>query len=422
MGEAPVQARFAIGWRQVAACVLTLALTSLITSSFSLLAVPLGQEFKPSRMVLMLAMTVVSAVSALISPSLGKLLDRVNMPLAMAIGTALLAAGFMAISLAPSFSLVLAVYALLVAPANILLGPLAATVLLSRWFVRQRGKALGLAISGIALGNFFFPQIFQTFLDAWEWRVSLRALAVMTLALGLGAAAMTVNRPSDRGLFPDGADADPDRSEASPAAAQVATMTILRDPTFWLIAALVATVTAGLKGMVTNLGTLSHDAGIDARSGALLLSTYAASGFVGKLVFAAFADRLRPHLTMRASLAGYALGTVAMAFAAGNYAALAGGVALMGFFGGMMMPMESYLIPRIYGRAIVGRVGGMLNFVLLAFLLVSPPLFGLIFDRTGSYEAIFLTFTTLAVLAFLLVGFVRTERREPPLQAGSPSP
>ena len=170
-----MQTRFAIGWRQVAACVLTLALTSLITSSFSLLAVPLGQEFKPSRMVLMLAMTVVSAVSALISPSLGKLLDRVNMPLAMAIGTGLLAAGFVAMSLASSFNLVLAVYALLIAPANILLGPLAATVLLSRWFVRQRGKALGLAITGIALGNFFFPQIFQTFLDTWEWRISLRA-------------------------------------------------------------------------------------------------------------------------------------------------------------------------------------------------------------------------------------------------------
>ena len=41
----------------------------------------------------------------------------------------------------------------------------------------------------------------------------------MTLVLGLGAAAMTVNRPSDRGLFPDGADADPDRAEANPAAA-----------------------------------------------------------------------------------------------------------------------------------------------------------------------------------------------------------
>ena len=64
----------------------------------------------------------------------------------------------------------------------------------------------------------------------------------------------------------------------------------------------------------------------------------------------------------------------------------------------------------------------MLNFVLLSMLLISPPLFGLIFDRTGSYEAIFFTFTALAVMAFLLVGFVRTERREPPLQAASPSP
>lgn len=402
---------FATGWRQVGACCLTLALTALITSSYSVLAVPLGQEFKPSRMVLMLAMTVVSAVSALISPPLGKLLDRMNIRIAMGAGSVLLAGGFVAISIAPSFNLILAVYGLLVAPANILLGPLAATVLLSRWFVKRRGTALGFAIAGIAMGNFFFPPLIQQFLDAWEWRVALRALALVVLAVGFAAAALAVNRPADRGLFPDGADAEPDLGEASIKATTIPTSTILKDPSFWLIAILVATVTAGLKGMITNLITMATDVGIEASAAALLLSAYAASGFIGKLGFAAFADRLRPHLTMRVSLAGYGLGAVAMAFAGSSYAAMIGGVALMGFFGGMMMPMESYLIPRLFGREIVGRVGGLLNFVLLSFLLISPPLFGLIFDRTGSYQAIFLTFAVLAVISFFLVRFLRTEPR-----------
>ena len=405
---------FAIGCRQVAVCVLTLALTALITGSFSVLAVPLGQEFKPSRTVLMLAMTVVSGVSALLSPSLGRLLDRVDLRLAFTVGSVLLAAGYFAMSLAPSFTAVLAIYGVLVAPANILLGPLAATVLLSRWFVLQRGRALGFAIAGIAGGNFVFPPLIQQFVTYGGWRMAVQLVALMVLVVGLLAAALTVNRPADRGLFPDGANADPDLGEANPAAAQVPTRTILSDPSFWLIAVLVATVTAGLKGMVTNLMSMTSDAGIDPAKAALLLSIYATAAFVGKLVFAAFSDRIRPHLTMRLSLAGYGLGTIAMAFAAGNYWTLASGIVLMGLFGGLMMPMESYLIPRIYGREVVGRVGGLLNFVLLGFLLVSPPLFGLIFDRTHSYEAIFLTFAVLAVVSFLLVGFVRTERREFP--------
>lgn len=403
--------KFAIGWRQVAACVLTLALTALITNSYSILAVPLGEEFKPSRMVLMLAMTVVSAVSAVISPSLGKWLDRANLRLAAAIGTVLLALGYVAISLAPSFNLVLLVYGLLVAPASTLLGPLAVTVLLSRWFVKRRGTAIGIAIAGIAAGNFVFPPLIQSILLGQDWREALRLVALIVLVLGLIAASLIVNRPAERGLFPDGADAEPDAAEANPLAAKIPTRTIIGDPSFWLIGIVVATVTAGLKGMVTNLGSLAHDVGIDKQAAAMLLPYYAISGFVAKLFFAGFADRVRPHLTMAGSLLGYALGNVIMAFAGGSYLTLVCGVALMGFFGGMMIPMESYLVPRLFGREISGRVGGLLNLLMLSFLLVSPPLFGLIYDMTGSYRAIFLFFAGLGAVSIVLSRFIRTEPR-----------
>lgn len=407
--------KFAVGWRQVAACVLTLALTALITGSYSILAVPLAQEFKPSRQVLMLAMTVISAVSAVISPSLGKWLDKADLRIAVGLGTMLLAGGYVAISMAPSFNAILAIFGLLIAPANILLGPLAATVLLSRWFVHRRGRALGIAIAGIAAGNFFFPPIIQQFLNTHDWRAAVQLMAGMVMVLGLIAASLTVNRPSDRGLYPDGADREPDLSEASPAAASVPTMTILKDPSFWMIGIVVATVTAGLKGMVTNLGLMANDAGIEKQAAALLLSAYALSAFVSKLCFAAFADRVRPHLTMGFSLLGYGAGTVIMALAGDSYWALVTGVSAMGFFGGMMMPMESFLIPRLYGRDVAGRVGGLLNFLLLSFLLVSPPLFGFIFDRTGSYQAIFLSFAIMAVISLALVRFIRTEPK-PQLQ------
>jgi MFS family permease len=407
-----MKGNFAVGWRQVAACVVTLALTALITGSYSILAVPLGEEVKPSRMVLMLAMTVVSAVSGVLSPSIGKWLDRANLRTAAVIGTVLLTLGYLAISFAPSFNAVLAVYGLLVAPASTLLGPLAVTVLLSRWFVTRRGAAIGIAIAGIAGGNFIFPPLIQAILSEHEWRVALRFVAVIVLVLGLAASSLIVNRPADKGLFPDGADAEPDVDEANPNAAQIPTRTILGDPSFWLIGIVVATVTAGLKGMVTNLGSLANDVGIDRQSAAMLLPCYAVSGFVAKLCFAAFADRIRPHMTMAGSLVGYGLGTVVMAFAGGSYATLVLGVALMGFFGGMMIPMESYLIPRLFGREIAGRVGGLLNLLMLCFLLVSPPLFGLIFDMTGSYRVIFLVFAGLAAVSIVLSRFIRTEPRK----------
>ena len=48
------------------------------------------------------------------------------------------------------------VFGLLIAPANVLIGPVAATVLLSRWFADLRGRAIGIAIAGIAAGGLVF--------------------------------------------------------------------------------------------------------------------------------------------------------------------------------------------------------------------------------------------------------------------------
>jgi len=72
-----------------------------------------------------------------------------------------------------------------------------------------------------------------------------------------------------------------------------------------------------------------------------------------------------------------------------------------------MVPMESYLAPRVFGQRIVGRAMGLLTGVILVALLSTPPLFGLIFDLTGSYVGIFWTFFGLALAALLLVPAIR---------------
>jgi MFS family permease len=343
-----------------------------------------------------------------------------SLRLAMAIGSLLLVCGFLAISLAQSFNQVLLVYGVLIAPANILIGPLAVTVLLSRWFIKRRGAAIGIAIAGIALGGLVFPPVIQFLFDTFGWRVGLRVLALIVLVLTIPATALIVNRPADRGLHPDGAAADVEAARTAGPQPAFSSWAILKDPNFWTIAVLVATVTAGLKGMITNLSPLAIDEGVSATSAAYLISIYAGMGFIAKLAFAAIADRLNPRHLMVFSLVGYAMGTGCLVFAEAGYWMIALGVSFMGFFGGMMIPLESFLIPRVFGRDVVGRVGGLMNLAILSFLLLSPPLFGRIYDVTGSYDAIFLVFTGLALVVLLvLVPRVRLHEYDTPAE---PSP
>jgi MFS family permease len=409
---------FTAGWRQIGVGFMMLSAAGMIASTYSLIAVPLAQEFRPSRMVLMLAMTVLSGTSAVLLSLLGPLMDRIPIRRILATGGLLLATGYAAISLANSFNQVLVIFGVLIAPANVLLGPVAVTVLLSRWFVERRGTALGIAIAGISAGAFLFPIIIQALLDAHEWRQSLRLLALVLLVWTVPVALLAINRPSDRGLHPDGAAEPPALARSEMAAPAVSALDILKDPAFWVIAATVAIVTAGMKGMVTNLAPLAIDAGIGASEAAFLISIYAACSFIAKLNFAALADRLGPRVLMFVSLGGFALGMACLTQAHLGYAAIAVGVGITGLFGGLMIPTESYLAPRVFGQQAVGRALGLLSGTILVAMLLTPPLFGLIFDLTGSYMGIFWSFAGLALLALVWVPTMRLQPREPvPLQA-----
>jgi len=414
-------ASFAVGWRQVGICFLLLSASGMIASTYSLVAVPLAQEFQPTRMVLMLAMTVYSAVSAVLMPLIGNLADRFSVRRLMIAGGCFLAAGYTAISLATSFVQVLVAFALLIAPANALMGPVAATVLLSRWFANLRGRAIGVAIAGISAGGFAFPLIIQGLLDTHDWRQALQLLSLVLIVWTVPAALLVVERPADRALHPDGAPEAPELARQELGRAPISARQILTDPAFWAIAGTVAIVTAGMKGMITNLAPLAKDSGIDATRAATLISVYSACSFVAKLSFAALADRVGPRTLMFVALGGFALGIGLLTQASAGYSAIALGVACIGIFGGLMIPIESFIAPRVFGQRAVGRAMGLLSGVILIAMLATPPLFGLIFDLTGSYKGIFWTFCALGIAAMFWLPAIRLHARQEPTLEAAPA-
>lgn len=411
---------FAVGWRQVGICLLLLAASGMIAATYSIVAVPLADEYQPSRTVLMLAMTVLSGVCALLAPLLGTLMDRVAIRKLMVVGGLCLAAGYLAISLTTSFLQVLLVFGVLIAPANVLIGPVAITVLLSRWFVKRRGRALGIAVAGISVGGFFFPMIIQGLLDTHQWREALQLLSLVLLIWTVPAALLVVERPGDRGLYPDGESQPPGEASVETAGVPISARRILGDPTFWLLAATVAIVTAGMKGMITNLAPLAIDTGVEAGDAAALVSVFAACSFVAKMSFAALADRVGPRKLMFISLGGFALGMACMTQAAAGYHVIAAGVACIGLFGGLMVPTESYLAPLIFGQRAVGRAMGLLSGTILVAMLATPPLFGLIYDLFGSYMGIFWTFAIIALLALFWLPAIRLRPRDDPESPPAP--
>lgn len=209
-------------------------------------------------------------------------------------------------------------------------------------------------------------------------------------------------------------------SQAEMAKPDVSARELLADPAFWMIAFTVAIVTSGMKGMITNLAPLAIDNGM-ASDAAKLISVYAGCGSISKLSFAALADRLGPRVLMFASLGGFGAGMAFLTQAGAGFVAISLSIAIIGLFGGLMVPIESFLAPRVFGQRVVGRALGLLSGTILVALLATPPLFGLIFDRQLPRHL--LDFGQgLAAVALLWVPAMRLQPRDhPPARMASPN-
>ncbi|MCP2937697.1 MFS transporter, partial [Salmonella enterica subsp. enterica serovar Typhimurium] len=73
-----------------------------------------------------------------------------------------------------------------------------------RWFVKRRGLASGLAVSGIGVGTLAMPPLAALLIDGVGWRDAYLTLGVLAAVLGVGASLLLENDPRERGLAADG--------------------------------------------------------------------------------------------------------------------------------------------------------------------------------------------------------------------------
>lgn len=388
------------GWWQVLIALLVQAVSAAsIFTAYSIVAAPLKAEFQPSHMVLMFGITVTSLTSGVLSPALGSAFDRLSIRGLMLAGASLIALGFLLLSFTQSMLQVVLVYAICMAPGSVLLGPIGCATLLSRWFNRRRGLAMGLASSGGAVGGLFLPPLLQGLIDNFEWRTALQwyGLVIFLFSTPL-IAALTRNRPPGN--------IDPLEQPALTGTAEQAaspptilsTRQVLRGPTFWLIALMLGSIYAGPMALISNMIQFVATKNIDAAHGALLLSTLSAANFAGKLLFATSLDRISLRLALLVMLSGLGISMLGFIAAADTLALVIAGI-LCGLASGGATPLWSLILSRVYGPQQIGRIMGIMTFVIMPFTLFSPPLFGWVFDQTGSYTNGVLGYLCLLLIA-----------------------
>ena len=271
-------------------------------------------------------------------------------------------------------------------------GPLPNQVLLSGWFDKARGKAMGMAYLGIGIGGALVPLAAHALTEALGFRDALRTLGVLMIVIALPAALFVKERPGLRG------------AAAAPGAASLSG--VLRRPAFYLLALGSMASIGSVGGTMQNLKLyLTLDRGLTQGRVATLLSLILVGSIAGRLVMGFLADRWPKKRVMILIYAIVAATIPLLAFAPSEpllfTAAVLFGIGLGGDY--MIIPL---MAAELFGLKVLGRLMGVVLTADGVAEAVVPMLVAGLRDRTGTYAAGFGLLAGLAVLGAVAVAFL----------------
>lgn len=171
------------GWCIVAIAVLANMLVVGSTySAFGLFVLPVSAEYQLSRANMNTALILLNLAAAVVAPLLGRLLDRFPAKRIMMVCAVLLALSFTVLGLSRSLWLSAAFMTLPLAAGINGAAGLTMNVLVARWFVAQRGRAMALSVLGLSLGSVVVTPLVGFLIETQGWRT---ALLMMGAAHGL---------------------------------------------------------------------------------------------------------------------------------------------------------------------------------------------------------------------------------------------
>jgi MFS family permease len=392
-----------LGWRMVAvAFFVDFVAVGFFFYSYGVFFKAIEQEFGGSRLGVSLGLTITTTVGAIAAPFIGSALDRFPLKRVIAAGSISMALGFFALSQVDSqleFYLALGAFIGFGASA---MGGLATAKLVTNWFSRRRGTALGIAATGISASGVVMPFVSATLIESYGWREgfmlygAFTAFVVVPLVLRL-----VVSSPEEVGLRPDGQLPRPTPAgEAAPPAPPSPTP-ILKDRNFWVLVAVIGLLFCCQSATLTHMVPRITDTGISLQTASLVMSLTAGLGIAGKLSFGWLMDRWSGRSAIWFTVACQLAGQLAM-LQQDNLALFAVGAALFGYGMGGVVPMQGALIAKVFGRARFGKALGLLRPGMFPLQIVGVPLAGGIYDATGSYAPAFVTFIVLYCLTAAL--------------------
>jgi MFS family permease len=374
-----------------------------VRSTFALFYVALLHEFGWGRAETALGYSLSWLLLLLFSPLAGRLNDRFGPRVVVPVGGVLLSVGLALTGRVQALWHYYVAFGVLVA-AGIACIMMPAAAVISQWFIRSRGAAMGIISAGSSLSAFLFYPLNAWLIASLGWR---RALDVYALIVVLGVAPLGAllyrRHPADVGAMPHGMErAGGESSPQARPAAETRELTLaaaLRTYQLWALFAMWALGVIGYQIMTTHQVAHALAQGFHPATIAWVFGLSGLFTALGNVLGGFLSDRWNREWVF--SL-GSAIGVLGIWCFSLLDSPLDVTLLLVYAAAGLGFGMRISLLTTIPADLFAGRsFGAILGFTnggggLGGF--IGPFLAGYLFDRTGNYQLAF------AVSAVAIVG------------------
>ena len=366
----------------------------------------------------MLAFTIFFLLTGLAAPLVGSLVDRYGVRGVISVGAFVAGLGFISLNLMRNLWHFYVAY-FFIGAGMAALGQVPASALVSNWFVKRRGTAIGIMSTGIGAGILVLAPLLGGFIiPTFGWRTSYLALAIFAWILIPLALFVVRTKPADMGLYPDGIEGPEDAAEAQaslPAATGLSLKMALGTSAFWFIA--VTFLVQGFSALGVNQNQVPHlqDIGFPLATAASALTGIGLGSAIGKFVFGWLCDKIKAKYACAISFVLLAVGTIILMSVkpASPVAIIWLYAIILGLGAGGWLPTMSMLINTNFGLTSYGAIFGMITLVQGIGGATGPLLAGYMYDTMNTYQWAFTIFLALYAVALSAVLLVRRPKSLP---------
>lgn len=393
---------FFYGWAIVAIAFVTMALGVNARTAFSLFFPPIVEEFGWQRAATAGAFSFGFLVSAVLSPLLGKLMDRFGPRVVMELGVGVTALGLLLAALVSQPWHLYLTLGVLVGAGTVCLGYTGQGLFLPNWFVRRRGLAMSIAYSGVGIGSILVLPAVQWMIERQGWRATCVVMGLVILAVLAPLNLALRHRPQELGLEPDG-----DAAKGAPGYAPRADNVVdaawaavdwtleraMRTARFWWLASGYAAAMFAWYAVQVHQTKYLIEAGFSGVYAAWALGFVSLVAIPGQIALGAISDRVGREWVWSVGCLGFAIcyGALLVIGTVPSTALLWTMVIAQGFLGYGLTSVVSAIPSEIFQGRHYGAIFGALMGMGIGGGAVGPWFTGLAYDVTGSYAAGFWT-------------------------------